>query len=1311
MAQVERVLPVRGSSSLEGTSFVVGFMQNEVAEIDEDPRLQIFISAQFDATVTITSPIVGTYSRIVRANTVHVETMRSDHVVATSESAQRKAVFISSDVPIVVYALNTLAQSTDSYTAIPIKHLGSNYRTVNRGTDRYAGQQYYNQLPRVGEFMVIAIEDNTVVTIKTPVPTLRRQRAISTTLRKGDCYLVQALPTATGADDLTASEVVSSKPVALLSGHVRSSVPTVSSSPKDHLVEQLPPVEKWGKTYATAPMLLKATVQPPDVYRIVASVPNQDVQVQLQDTSFVWRSTQGRMWFDTSFREPVFWQSEQPFLLVQHMPSGGLNLVNFDPAMVVVTPIEQFVNSALFQFPTLEVNDNIIDQQFLYFLNVIASPEALATLKIDTTLVAGISPQIASQVIPGTNLHWAQLELAGGSHVIRADSGLFSGVMYGTSAADSYANMVGVAYEPVRKQDLTPPAYALGVDCGSIFGEIRDQSRDTALLEQVYVVSAQTRNYRWTITPVADSAHVALFEAVVLDPLRDAQIVIHAYDNKGNGREWKYVYDAPILAYPKAVVIDRKNNTPACTTVVVRNMDTTAVRVSTLYIVGDKRITIDPQITDTLLRAKDSLVIRVCVGPTQDSGTISAVLRLQLPCLYLTANITTRSAGMIRGSAVDFGNVRIGDTACTRLSVVNSGSKMITLTSVVLAQLAKGLAIDTTGLMLPRIMNPGDQVWVRACFVPVDTGEVVRVDTVRSDVAGFAMLEAHGRGVRPAIEPLVVDWGKRRIGTINDTTVYLRNIGSCSAAIDLALDAFLPPFLGMQGSIIGAQLAVGDSLALQLRFAPAQRGAVVDVQPVTTDWRLHEAVHVELRATGVLPQLVHYDIDMGNVILGSQRDSVANLLDVGALNDAPLVIDSIRVIGPDASAFTLPTSLVGISRLNVVSTVTDIITFRPTKLGPHVCAVEIYHNASPVLPGRDTMFVTGVGLPADSAVIETSLTAELEVTRCSNSSARLGIRNTGTARAVLRTIRVIFGVDTSDLYDASDPLILEPGGAWNESFTVPATTGSQIAIVAIITDSAGNEYQTTRVVRIVDPSSYIRLGWDSLPSATPIQLVTGAHAIILDVGILDTIALQTAPELQVEVPHERFTAGVTAASATLRVENGMASSRVLTCEVIQRSTGLTVTYPEVPRSPWECVVVVPGQVLWKDDNTFRSAARMSALPCLDVQQSQPIDIATVPCGSAVRGVLFDALPKVAVRPLQHPFDDEVALEIESSVEITVSIAVQTLSGQEFHIPKRFTLQKGIQHCNFSCSDWVAGTYRLIISNGSDILDRKIIIVN
>lgn len=1286
-------------------------MQNEVTEIGEEPRLQIFISAQFDATVTITSPIVGTYTKVVRANTVHVETMRSDHVNTTSEVIQRKAVFITSDVPIVVYALNTLAQSTDSYTAIPIKHLGTNYRTVNRGTDRYSGTQFFNQLPRVGEFMVMAVEDNTVVTINTPVPTLKRQRAISTTLRKGDCYLVQALPTATGADDLTASEVISSKPVALLSGHVRSSVPTVTSNSKDHLVEQLPPIDKWGKTYATAPMLLKSTVQRPDLYRLIATVPDQQINVRLQNTSFVWKSVVGRMWFDTTFREPAYWYSDSPFLLVQHMPSGGLNLVNFDPAMVVVTPIEQFVNSALFQFPTLEVNDNIINQQFLYFLNVIASPEALATLKIDTTRVAGISPQIASQVIPGTNLHWAQLELAEGSHVISADSGLFSGVMYGTSAADSYANMVGVAYEPQRKRDVSPPKYALAVDCGVVFGEIRDVSSDTAKLGEVYVVSAQTRNYRWTITPVDDSNHVVLFEAAVIDPLRDAQLVIHAYDDRGNGREWKYLYDAPALSYAKSITIDRKGSGASCTTLVVRNVDTTSTRISSVYIVGDSRITVDPQIRDTVLRAKDSLVLRICITAPQDPATISAVVRIQLPCQYLTANVITRSNGMIQGSAADLGDVRIGDTACTNLSVVNTGSKSIILTSMMLAQMAKGLTLDTTGLLLPRTMKPGDQVWVRACFTPTDTGRVTRVDSVYSNEAGTAVLEVRGRGVRPRVESVIVDWGKRRVGSQNDTTVYVRNTGSCKAMVGATLTSFTRPFVSLQNSLADAVLGMDDSIAVRLRFAPYQRGSARDSQQITVDWKYHEPVQILLRGVGVLPELKVHNVDMGQLQVGQQRDSIVEWLELGQLSDAPLVIDSVRVVGPDSSAFQLPTSLTGLSGYNLVVALLDSVRFTPTRIGPHVCAVLIYHNGGERLPALDTLYVTGIGLPNDSAIVTVGLKSDAQIVRCGQAAATLEISNTGTARAVLQRVRLIIGADTTDVHTPTDPLIVAPGVTWTHSVAMTPSSGSELNIVVLVIDSAGNEIRREYRIDVIDPRAGIELGWDSLPSPPSVKLLTGDHAMILAATITDIIELSSSPVIIADVPHERFAVGNSIVTARLVTEAGMASTRVIFCTIRQSDSGIAVSYPEIPKTPWECVIAIPGQILWKDQRQFTARARLAAQPCLDDVMSQPIDIATVPCGSKTREVTFGEVPRVTVRPLLHPFDDVVSLEVESTFETPISIVVQTLSGQEFFIPKRFTLQKGIQHCNFSCSDWMPGLYRLVIFSGADVLDRKIIIVN
>ena len=1310
-AQVERVLPLRGNSSLEGTSFVVGFMQNEVVEIDEEPRLQVFISAQFDATVTFTSPIAGTYSVVVPANTVHVETLNSDHVNTSSEVIQRKSVFITSDVPIVVYALNTLAQSTDSYTAIPIRHLGTNYRTVNRPTDRYNGTQYYNQLPRVGEFMVMAVEDNTIVTIDTPVPTARRRRAVSVTLRKGDCYLVQALATATGADDLTGSIVQSSKPVALISGHVRSSMPTDQKSSKDHLVEQLPPVDKWGKMHATAPMVLMSSQKPPDVFRVVASKENQLITCEVLGRSFSWMSDRSLMWFDTTLREPAYWHSDDPFLLVQCMPSGGTVPQNYDPAMVVVPPVEQFVNSALFHFPKLEINEIIVNQQFFYFLNVIATADAISTLRVDMTLLNQGYPEIRTQTIPGTALHWGQVMLAEGSHVIACDTGSFTAIMYGTTTADSYANLVGVSYEPLRKRDVTPPDYALTVDCGTVMGEVRDVSRDTARLQDVYVVNAQTKNYRWTITPVNDTSSAMIIEATVQDPMRDAQLVIHAYDDKGNGKEWKYVYDAPALSVQKTVTLERKALVESCTTVVIRNTDTSAVRISSAYIVGDSRITVSPSVSDTLLKAKDSLTLKICVQPSADSKTISAVLRIQMPCLYRTVAVTALSSGTLQGSDVDFGDVRMGDTACAPLSIVNTGSTPLTLTTAILEEQTRGMRIDTTGLMLPRTMKPGDQIWVRVCFTPLDTGVVTRADTVLTSGGVSALLVARGRGVRPYISSVVIDWGRRRVGTTHDTVVVLRNTGSCSARLRTSLGALIDPFSLRGNELTDTQVLPADSVPVIIRFAPSMRGAYEDSETVTVDWRYHEPISITVRGIGILPEIELADIDMGVIEVGASKDSLVQILNIGPQSNAPLVIDSIQVLGPDARDFRIPSNVTSLRGVNIAAAVADSIRFTPSRVGPHLCAVEVVHNAGVNLPVHDTFFITGRGIEPAVPELSVDLSGSMNARACADAQVNISIANSGNAIAVLEHVAVIVGTDTTVVSSLPNRIVVQPKAVWTYTHNYTPSEPGMLKLQCDVVDSAGTVYTEQRTVVVKSGRGQIELGWDSLPPSNPAVLLTGFHTLRGVARVDDTLHLSTVPQFIVSIPKERFSIIPSAARVVWTKENGIDTIVATMISVVQTDSQIIVTCGEVFRAPWQCSIQVGGNILWKNDSVFSVSAVMVAAPCLEDAQSQLIDITTVPCGSQLREVLLGQVPRIHVRPLHQPSEDVVSLEVESNVEASIFIAVTTLSGEEFHAHERFTLQKGIQHCNFSCSDWTPGLYGLVIYQGADIVDRKIIIVN
>jgi hypothetical protein len=823
-------------------------------------------------------------------------------------------------------------------------------------------------------------------------------------------------------------------------------------------------------------------------------------------------------------------------------------------------------------------------------------------------------------------------------------------------------------------------------------------------------VNAQTKNYRWTITPVPDSLSTMIIEATVQDPLRDAQLVIHAYDDKGNGKEWKYVYDAPALAVQKTVTLERKALAESCTTVVIRNTDTSAVRISSAYIVGDSRITVSPAVGDTLIKPKDSLVLNLCVQPSSDAKTISAVLRIQLPCLYRTIAVTAVASGMLQGSEVDLGDVRQGDTACAPLSIVNTGSTPLTLTGAMLEEQLRGMRIDTTGLLLPRSIKPGDQIWVRVCFTPIDSGVVTRTDTVTASGGVSALLVTRGRGVRPNIPSVVIDWGRRRVGTIHDTVVVLRNTGTCSARLSTSLAALSEPFSLRGGELSNTQILPADSAQVAIRFVPAQRGGYADSELVAVDWRYHEPISVIVRGVGVLPEIELANIDMGTLNVGSSKDSLVQLLNIGAQSNAPLVIDSIRLLGPDTAAFRVATNVTSFRGVNISTAITDSVRFTPWRVGPHICAVEVVHNGGVLLPVRDTFIITGRGVQPLAPELTLDILGGIDAPACADTKMQISISNTGNADAVLEHVAVIVGVDTTIISSLPDVIVVPANAVWTHTHTFRPLAPGLRKIQCDIVESAGTVYTKQRTIAIRSGRAQLEFGWDTLPSASPAELLTGFNVLRGTAWVDDTVHISAAPQFVVAVPRERFSIEPASIRVLLTKDHGADTLITATVSVIQTDSEIIITCGEVFRSPWKSTIQIGGDVLWKNDSMTTVSAVMRAAPCLDDAYSQPFEFTTVPCGSRLREVQLGQHPRIRVRPVQQPCEDVVSLEVESSHLASISMAILTLSGEEFRAYERFTLQKGIQHCNFSCSDWTPGLYGLVIYQGADIVDRKIIIV-
>jgi hypothetical protein len=1310
LAQVERVLPRRGVSSLEGTEFVVGFMQNELLEVGEDPRLQLFISSQHDATVRIVSAFSGESLITVAAQTVHIEEVHPYHVCSASEMPQQKSIFISSDAPIVVYVLNTLARSTDSYAAIPIRHLGTRYYSVNRPSDRYPrSNDPTSSMLRSGEFMVMAVEDDTYVEIDPKATTKRLGFSpgtkFSTRLNRGDCYLVQARPITFGGDDLTGTSITSTKPVAVVSGHMRTSIPLDSSASKDHLIEQLPPVTKWGRQYATAPFAMAIR---PDLFRVMSSVENQEIT--LQTSSGMRKFVLGGVasWVDTTLGEPASWSSTEPFFLMQHMPSQSGTQTACDPAMVVVPAAESFVDEALFQFPTLEPIPTAINQRFFYYVNVLATAEAVPTLSIGGRLVSSIAPKLATQVVPGTRIHWAQIPLEQKAYVLRCDSGSFSAIMYGTSDADSYANLVGLAFEPIRRRDYSPPEYSADVTCGTIQGKIRDVSVDTALLQDVTVMPVKTFNYRWTISEPIDSTGARDFEASVRDLSRDAQIVIHAYDNRGNGKEWLYRYEAPSINVDREIVIDARANEEACVDVVIRNRDSLPVVVESLERLGNQRIDLTGPDVPFTIPAQDSVTFRVCAQLWDDSAAMAATIVIHLPCgLRHQVYVKTRRAARLLGDTVHLGDVRIGDTACGRVGIINNGDSPCDVIALARVQIDSSITVDTSGLNLPRMIAPNDTLWVRVCFVAKRKGPHVRVDSVVSSTSSTAYLVVHARGVAPDVRSVICDWSRRRLGSQNDTVVWLKNYGdaSCIAYVDtLEVPATMRIDVGILAR--GVRIEPGDSVSVTASFAPLRRDSVRVAVPLRIDWQAHAPVQLEYRGVGIMPDVSVQDIMFDSIIVRSRRDSLVALLATGFEGgNCDLAVRSVRVLGPDSTSFVLPDTLLqfGGQSLTYRSSLDGLVTFAPLRIGRHECFVEIESDADLYGSTRRSVFrLAGVALPKPLASPVPSISTALQVLPCSPEPVSLTVENIGNAPAVIDSVLLLVNGSKQDLMP-STRLRLAPSERWLKDVDVSWRSDAPPIAVLRVVDSAGMVYDDSVAVTLLPVGTQITAQIEGAPiqSTGPAWMTIAAR--------LEAVQEESMPSLRLAIPRTRFV--VDTPDSCVVVHRRGTESIPVPASIEQNSTSIDVKLRTPLRGPWEVLCRLRGTVLWDQSGAVPFYAVLDSTACYPWAKSESGSIVVDPCGSNMRIVSVGIRSMVRMEVLGQPVHEVLSLRIHSTTLTTSSLWAESLSGEQFPISEQLSLQKGSQHCNFSCSSWASGLYRLLLRHEHGVEVTNIIIVN
>ena len=199
------------------------------------------------------------------------------------------------------------------------------------------------------QFLLVGCEDDTTITV-TPTHSvslpqdLQLVKTTSVTIEPGteshEIVLNQMQTLlVTSSNDLTGTKILSSKPLTVISGHECAKVP-FSESGCEPLSFQVPPSATWGTKFLLAPFAGRTS---PQRFKMISA----DTTTIIYTCGSHSRVVQDILSFPLITDEYCYLESSQPLLMIQLSNGGNIDQQG-DPAIAIMSPIDQYINDITF---------------------------------------------------------------------------------------------------------------------------------------------------------------------------------------------------------------------------------------------------------------------------------------------------------------------------------------------------------------------------------------------------------------------------------------------------------------------------------------------------------------------------------------------------------------------------------------------------------------------------------------------------------------------------------------------------------------------------------------------------------------------------------------------------------------------------------------------------------------------------------------------------------------------------------------------------------------------------------------------------
>lgn len=431
--------PIMGARDNLGTEFQIAFPRNLREVFSQlEPNFSLSITSAVNTTGTVQIPGLDWYtSYAVTAGQTTTILLPKDVENYNSDMVSNRGILVTALDEVAVYGLDQMAASTDGFTALPADAIGRQYYVLGYENT------VFNPLDGGSSLTIAGTVNGTTVTI-TPTATVGTRTVgvpYTVILDRGQSYTLHV--NAPLGADLSGTSITATQPISVFGGNTAARVP-LDFLAADHLVEQLPPIETWGKQFATSPL---ATRTRGDTFRILAQQNNTEVRI---NGSLIATLDAGKF-LERILTDASILTASKPVLVAQYSNSSSFDGVTSDPFMMLIPPTEQFLRDYTLSTPSTGIPIN--------YANLVATSAAVGSLRLDGTPVTAAS----FTSIPGSTFLFARIPISVGSRRFTADVP-FGVSIYGFADFDSYGYFGGMQFAPlseVASLALTPATVTL----------------------------------------------------------------------------------------------------------------------------------------------------------------------------------------------------------------------------------------------------------------------------------------------------------------------------------------------------------------------------------------------------------------------------------------------------------------------------------------------------------------------------------------------------------------------------------------------------------------------------------------------------------------------------------------------------------------------------------------------------------------------------------------------------------------------------------------------------------------------------------